>query len=247
MSYNYDRFDRRRQSRSHHTILGHWVPLVVTVTVATIGLAVWIWSERRDSVDDDEDHPDYPRPDYGPPPPGGYSGPPPGPYPPGPMGGPPSQYPPPPGPEMRGAGEDESFVARMSGAIRRTPSPQQLLNTAGKQITAGVAAAGAAVGGALQSIREEDKDDFGDHSRWSEEAEERRRAVALSEQSKQAVSSQADAFNASAGRPAALVQLGSTSRGGAGRRKNVALVVSAESGIGELRPGDESYRTEHTV
>ena len=245
MSYNYDRFDRRRQSRAHHSVLGHWVPLAVTVTVATIGLAVWIWSERRDSVEDDDGRPDYPRPDYGPPSPDGYTGPP-GPYAPGPMGGPPSQYPLPPESEMRGPGEEGTLVGRMAGAIRRTPSPQQLINTAGKQITAGMAAAGAAVGGALQSIREEDKDDFGDHSRWSEEAEERRRTVALSEQSQHAVRSQADAFNASTGRPASLVQPGSAARGG-GRRRNVALVVSAESGFGELRPGDDSYRSEHTV
>ncbi|KAF2238324.1 hypothetical protein EV356DRAFT_507425 [Viridothelium virens] len=244
MSYNYDRFDRRRQSRSNHSVLGHWVPLVLTVTAATIGLAVWIWSERRDSVEDDDDS-NHPRPDYGPPPPDGYSGPPPGPYPPGSMGGPPSQYGLPPDSEMRGTGEEDTFMARMSGAIRRTPSPQQLINTAGKQITAGVAAAGAAVGGALQSIREEDKDDFGDHSRWSEETEERRRAVALSEQSTQAVKSQANAFNASVGRPTSLVQPSGSSRG-SGRRRNVGLVVSAESGIGELNAGNDSYRSEHT-
>ncbi len=41
---------------------------------------------------------------------------------------------------------------KMSGALRRTPSPQQLFGSAGKTVAAGVAAAGAAVGSALASI-----------------------------------------------------------------------------------------------
>ena len=59
----------------------------------------------------------------------------------------------------------------MSGALRRTPSPHQLLGNAGKTVAAGVAAAGAAVGSALASIREDDKNAYADHETWSEEAD----------------------------------------------------------------------------
>jgi hypothetical protein len=62
----------------------------------------------------------------------------------------------------------------MSGALRRTPSPQQFFENAGKTVTAGVAAAGAAAGRALAAIREEDKAAFNDHETWSEEADARK-------------------------------------------------------------------------
>jgi hypothetical protein len=65
------------------------------------------------------------------------------------------------------------MMARMQGALRRTPSPQQIFDGASKRVAAGVAAAGAFVGGALTSIREENRGDFEDHSRWSEEVESR--------------------------------------------------------------------------
>ncbi|KAG9671676.1 hypothetical protein KCU99_g2971, partial [Aureobasidium melanogenum] len=69
-----DRYDaaRRRQARPGRSALGYWLPLVVTVTIATAGLAAWIWSERHqdddhdndrhdDTEDDTYDHPlDYP-------------------------------------------------------------------------------------------------------------------------------------------------------------------------------------------
>jgi hypothetical protein len=71
------------------------------------------------------------------------------------------------------AQEDASVMARMQGALRRTPSPQQIFDGASKRVAAGVAAAGAFVGGALTSIREEGRGDFEDHSRWSEEVESR--------------------------------------------------------------------------
>ena len=57
----------------------------------------------------------------------------------------------------------------MSGALRRTPSPQQFLDSTGKTVAAGVAAAGAAMGKALASIREEDKA-YAENP-WSEEAD----------------------------------------------------------------------------
>jgi hypothetical protein len=145
--------------------MGYWIPLALTVGVATISVAAWIWSERND--DDDED--DQP-----------YEGE--GPYPtPGPAG---SEIPPPSyasegyarstGAEIPGdARYDPSFMARMQGALRRTPSPQQIFDGASRRVVAGVTAAGALVGGALTSIREENRGDFEDHTRWSEEAESR--------------------------------------------------------------------------
>jgi hypothetical protein len=69
-----DRYDaaRKRQARPGRSTLGYWVPLVVTLTIATAGLAAWIWSERQQDDDDDDDlnydHPvDYPEqtPDSG--------------------------------------------------------------------------------------------------------------------------------------------------------------------------------------
>jgi uncharacterized protein involved in type VI secretion and phage assembly len=59
----------------------------------------------------------------------------------------------------------------MSGALRRTPSPQQFIDTAGKTVAAGFATAGAAIGKTLASIREEDKYN---ENPWSEEADARR-------------------------------------------------------------------------
>jgi hypothetical protein len=165
----------------------------MTVTVATIGFAAWIWSERRDDEDEtsDEEHKpgQIPPPGYAsmsgglPPGPGpaGFQGPPPsGPMGPGGFEGPPM---PPPGPGFEGGArstaaetqtqDDGTLVARMSGALKRTPSPQQSYDWASKKVAAGVAAAGAMVGGALNTIREGSQDDYEDHERWSEEADSR--------------------------------------------------------------------------
>lgn len=151
-------------STSSRTLMGYWVPLAVTVGVATISVAAWIWSERREHDDEDDeghgrDYPDnYPRP------PPGYEGAPPG-----------ADFARSTGPDAHA--EDGSVIARMQGALRRTPSPQQILDGASRRVAAGMAAAGAMVGGALSSIREE-RGDFEDHSRWSEEADLRNRGVA---------------------------------------------------------------------
>jgi hypothetical protein len=55
-----DRYDtaRRRQVRPGRSALGYWLPLVVTVTIATAGLAAWIWSERQHDNDDDDNDQD---------------------------------------------------------------------------------------------------------------------------------------------------------------------------------------------
>lgn len=132
--------------------------------------------------------------------------------------------------------QDDSFVGRVQGAIRRTPSPQQIFDGASRRVVAGVTAAGAAVGGALSAIKEEDRRDFEDHSRWSEEAETRATtAIASAPQDPRA--SQA-ALSASKSESSAAK--------GAKKRKTVAVVVSAD--IGHHDPGEEvSYIQEHAV
>ena len=205
MSYSYERVDRRCRTTggggygptSRRSTLGYWVPLVMTVTVATMGLAAWIWSERRDDEDEtgDEEHPptDFPPPGYAsmsgglPPGPGpaGFQGP----LPATSMGPGGFEVPtmPQPAPGYEGGARstgvdtqiqaDGTLISKMSGALKRTPSPQQSYDWASKKVAAGVAAgvaaAGAMVGGALNTIREGNQDDYEDHERWSEEADSR--------------------------------------------------------------------------
>ena len=225
MSYVYERVERRRRTgggssfgaSGKRSTFGYWVPLALTVTAATIGLAAWIWSERKDdeeySSEEDQTSDERPPPGYGQmggafppgPDPSGFQGPPPGPMGPSVQDG--SQIPPAgpwPGPGPGGeaqsyyqgaslmsqpqAGpnvnltarstalglpEDSSIVSRMSGAMKRAPSPQQSYDWASTKLAAGVAAAGAIVGGALSSITEGNVDGYEDHERWSEEAEGR--------------------------------------------------------------------------
>ncbi|OCK78085.1 hypothetical protein K432DRAFT_357451 [Lepidopterella palustris CBS 459.81] len=219
MSFSYDRYDRR-QSSNRRTTFGFWVPLVFTVTVATAGVVAWIWSERREDEEDSDDADLSYGEDRD------------GTRPPGPEGARDTAS------MSQGVThEEDSFIARMSGAIRRTPSPQQLFDTLGKRAAAGVAAAGAVVGGALSSIREEDKDDFGDHSRWSEEAIMRRNVEAQAAQSASAVTTNASSFGAS-------LRAGPQASGG--RRKIVVIVVSAESTLESMHEEEQgAYHTEH--
>lgn len=167
-------YDNRGSSRRRHGVWSHWVPLAVTVTVATVGVAAWIWSQRTAEEDEDEDarHLDYDNADYGDNPPYGPSR-----DVPGVRGGPPS-FQSDLRPDEVGYGTTHpadptgsTWGARMSGALRRTPSPQHIFDRAGKTVAAGVAAAGTAVGSALAAIREEDKAAYADHETWSEEAD----------------------------------------------------------------------------
>ena len=202
-SFNYDRYDRRQSSSRNRSTLGFYVPLIVTVTVATAGLAAWVWSAREDgrdyNSDDDlsygedsalEKRQGRPR-DVAT----------------GDAGG-------------EGWGNEASLLGLAQGVIRRTPSPQQLFDTVSKKTAAGWAAAGAA----LASIREEDRDEaFGDHSRWSEEAALRRNIEAQSRESGAAVDSHARGFAES------LRKAAPRAPRDWGKRKTVVLVVSAES------------------
>ena len=111
---------------------------------------------------------------------------------------------------------------------------------------------GAAVGGALSAIREESthsrdrrgdsrgrrqEEGFSDHERWSEEAE--KRVISHADQSRDAVSANVAAF-------------GDSLRGGpqqytGGRRKMVAIVVSSETVLGDLRDDEGKYHSEQAV
>ncbi|CAI6098667.1 unnamed protein product [Clonostachys chloroleuca] len=155
-------------SRSRRGVWSHWVPLAITLTVATAGVAAWAWSQRKDSDDDDEPGLDYDNADYGDNPAYGasrteFT----------PSKSPRPQQPPyaddqqsfgvAPGPSSEASAP--GWGARMSGALRRTPSPQQLIDSTGKSVAAGFAA----MGKALASIREEDK--YSENNPWSEEAD----------------------------------------------------------------------------
>jgi len=187
------------------------------VTVATVGLVAWIWKERSENEELEFD-----RKGGGGPPPGyGDSGP----------SAPPQQQ-----PYARGAEEDASVLARMSGALRRTPSPQQIFDGASRRVAAGVAAAGAVVGGALSSIREEDKRDFEDHSRWSEEAQVR-------------ASGTTTVQAGSAARGAVTTESSSRRPGPrtGEKRKAVAIVMSAETKHQHGGEDEPTYFQEHAV
>ncbi len=234
MSYSYDRYERYRRptygASTRRSTLGYWIPLALTVTVATAGLAAWIWSERRDGDDDDDD---YDRRAERLPPESGDTG----------DGRPPpvygSQRPgdQPYAREAEGSRmEDDGLIARMSGAIRRTPSPQQLLDGASRRVVAGVTAAGAVVGGALSSIQEEGRGDFEDHSRWSEEAETRPAGTAATEDpDTRAVEPSRTTF-----------QTGQSGAKAGRKRKTVAIVISADV-PDHSHEEDASYLQEHAV
>lgn len=199
------------------------MPLVLTVTVATVGLAAWVLRQRKEDEEHDDggiayQDLDYENADYGDNPPYGASGP-------GAASRPPPSY---AGGEVRpgehGYGTTQvgadatgsSWGARMSGALARTSSPQHFLGNAGKTVAAGVAAAGAAVGSALAAIREDDKTAYADHETWSEEADAKKERPAGSSQPREASK----------------------------RRKTVAIVVSADTNLDDV---DEDGFHEHAV
>ena len=231
MSFSYERYDKRWENRSRRSALGYWVPLAVTVTIATAGLAAWVWSERKDDSSSDEDDDDLSygedretsrksrQPKHG---------------------------------NIEVAQDDEGLVARMSGAIRRTPSPQQLIDGASRRVTATVAAAGAMVGGALTSIREENQgnDHFGDHSRWSEEAEIKGKLDEQTGGSASVVKEHGLTFNASmhgTEMSSDGIQMRSTGMRQSDKRKTVAVVLSAEAVGDEHNISSSSHMTENAV
>lgn len=249
MSYTYERYERStRRNRDGRSTLGYWVPLGLTVAAATLTLAAWVWSERHEDDDDgrkdqaarvetsssssdDDEKKGRVQQELGEP---------------GALGSGRDR-----GTDGLGA-QDASggFVARMSGAIRRTPSPQQILDEASRRVVAGVAAAGAVVEGALSSIREEEQHDFGDHNRWSEETDARElgRDVGATVASAGLASGSTDRARSGPGPEAGAstsLSAKAPQHRPKGRRKTVAVVVSSES-AGE-HGGDDSYHEEDAV
>jgi hypothetical protein len=196
-------YDHRGSSR-RRGVWSHWVPLVLTVAVASAGVAAWVWSQRKEGEHEDNEAEatyqdlDYENADYGDNPAYGASR--------GPDGGKPPSY---GGADTQEVAQAQNtnagWGAQMTGALRRTPSPQQFLDGAKKTVVAGVTAAGAAVGTALAAIREEDKNAYADHETWSEEADAKKERAAPSQ-----------------------------SKDASKRRKKVAIVVSADGHIDDV-------------
>ena len=125
----------------------------------------------------------------------------------------------------------------MSGALRRTPSPQQIFDGARRNVVAGVSAAGAAVGGALSSIREDDRAGFEDHSRWSEEAD--------SQNGKQADRKGPELRDTESSTTVTARQTAQSGTKPSGKRRTVAIVVSAETDYEHSE--DAGYHQEDAV
>nr|POF03042.1 hypothetical protein CFP56_70045 [Quercus suber] len=252
-----------------HSVLGYWVPLVVTGTIAIGGLAAWIWSERNDNDDFDYHNDKPPRP---PPNVSGqqaYPGPPPGqgsvpPY----QGPPPSQnagpqgMPPPVGGEAAAyygtssrhaeqtntTTEDSTWFGQMRGAIRRTPSPEVFFSQASKQVSAGVAAAGAAAGAALGRIMEDDQDErFDERRERREEREGFSDHERWSEEADESEKRRIGMVETESERRADSAKASRSDDKGKGRAKRaVAVVVSADTNMdGKMDEDDLGYLTEH--
>ncbi|KAB8527790.1 hypothetical protein FH972_025442 [Carpinus fangiana] len=246
MSYSYDRRTERRvysnlPGPSNRTTLGYWLPLLVIGGGAIAGVATWIWSERKDS----EAHDDL---DYGSSSDAEYAsrlarqrrdiG----------EGGEVDVNISRSGVDEYGnetlVGEDETFMSRVGGIYRRTPSPQQIYEGASKRLAAGMAV----VGKGLKSIQEEQRDDYGDHERWSEEAESRE-----VEESTGITGTAAGAAAGVLGAGAALVgaNRGVSSKGfdksqPRAPKRTVAIVVSADQASTFSHDAeDDSYHIEH--
>ncbi|KAF2219020.1 hypothetical protein BDZ85DRAFT_322629 [Elsinoe ampelina] len=162
--------DRRRRPlygppSSRRSTVSTYAPLVLTLTLASAGLAAWIWSERRTSSSypptDDEELYRYDSDEAASAPP---------PYPPQSSG-------------SRAAPQSDNFLNRATTAVR-SASPG-LYDSAGRLVAAGTGAlaAGAAALGLssassnpsntrpeVRRQRSAREDGFSDHERWSEEA-----------------------------------------------------------------------------
>lgn len=222
---SYPRHDRNVRVLRKNT-LSYWLPLGLTVSAAAIGVATWIWCERKDD-DNDDSPPKYQRKD-----------------------------------SFSQSSDDhliidklespehhqnenttsqpsplynQSYMARMSSVLRRTPSPQQIFDGASRSIVDGITAAGAVVGNALGSIMEEDKNAYKDHQTWSEEADSRAQKLTFASPSTQLP-------------VIPKVDLGiptpQTTRNRFNNRKTVAIVLSADN-YGSLAEVNGETR-EHT-
>lgn len=275
MSFSYDRYYERRSNRgsgarifsspSKRSTFGYWVPLIITVTAATAGIATWIWSERISNEDDDA-YGDYVPPNEaceeydhrrqascgarievrdGENPPqyedeftendqgitsAQYQG--------------ATRETIPLAPEA-----DESFVAQWR---RRTPSPQQLFDGASKRVAAGVAAVGRGLSSITEEERERGRPDevFNDHERWSEEAESLDRENGSRETAGDIAGAARVMRNPQIGEKFQYKQSApgdDVQSIGRGRRKTVAVVVSAVPRNESGTFGDATYHVQHAV
>ncbi|POS86137.1 hypothetical protein EPUL_002318 [Erysiphe pulchra] len=191
----------RRQDRgvrvSQRDTLSYWLPLTLTVSVAALGIATWIWSERKD----DEELPRGPSGNKSYPKPGQES-----------RSDDKSESNSSNGSEaaipLSSPLYNQGYMARMSDVLRRTPSPQQIFDGASKSIVVGFTAATAVVGTALGSIMEEDKNAYKDHQTWSEEVNSRKSEFILHNSSTETAGTIKPSTNS-------------------GKRKTVAIVISA--------------------
>ncbi len=215
-------------------------------------------------------------------------------YPPGPappQGGPPPPGPPPVGGEaagyydqsqsyrqqptesrdvqQQGYQDDSSWYGRVTGMMKRSPSPQDFLNSAGKQVSAGVSA----VGGALGSIVEDHESVESDHA-YGNEGDVRgsggsrgdsRRQRSPRKGERRTVSGEKEGFSdherwseeaedqqqvtlSSVEQESEKRAVDGRERGQAKKRKAVAVIVSADTQIDlEQEDDDVGYMTEHAV
>lgn len=213
-------------NRRRNGPLGTWVPLVVTAAVATVSVAAWIWSQRKDRTGEHDTNStvqelDYENADYGDNPPYGATG------------------------EGRLKPPAQAQQAEGGWGPRRTPSPADFFNSAKRQVAAGVTAAGAAVGTALSAIREEDslRSDFADDETWSDpDAKKQVENATPSRHDTPVVQPTTSAAPVPA--PTATTTTTTTATSNKNqRRKKVAIIVSADN---HVEPGDEEYH-EHAV
>lgn len=152
--------------------------------------------------------------------------------------------------------DDGSWYGRMQGVMRRTPSPQQFFDSASKQVSAGWAAAGAALGSIVEEEKDDDYEDsrrairseerrserrtagkeerekegFSDHERWSEEADEKQRVSNVEADSSRRVGAARE-----------------EGKGKSRAKRAVAVVVSADTDVDIQADEAAGYRTEHAV
>ncbi|KAK3947869.1 hypothetical protein QBC32DRAFT_353014 [Pseudoneurospora amorphoporcata] len=217
-------------NRRRNGALGTWVPLVVTAAVATVSVAAWIWSQRKDQSEEHETTStfqdlDYENADYGDNPPYGASG----------EG---RLKPPAHSPNAQAQQQAEGGA----WGLRRTPSPADFFNSAKRQVTAGVTAAGAAVGTALSAIREEDslRSEFADDETWSDpDAKKQVENATTSRNDTPVVQPTTNIAPVTA--PTATTAASNNKNQ---RRKKVAIIVSADN---HVEAGDEEHHEHASI
>ena len=114
--------------------------------------------------------------------------------------------------------DDTTIMGRISNVVKRAPSPSTSYGWATDKVAAGVAAAGAMIGGSLGAIREGSQDNYEDHERWNEEAE-----IKETTEIKQGIKRQGTSHEFFSGE----VQLPKSMNVQRSNRRSIAIVVSA--------------------